>query len=45
MCNLMKPKTSKLNSGIMKNTSVHTLKYYEIIKNSFSENNETGTEN
>ena len=45
MCNLMKPKTSKLNSGIIKITSVHTLKYYEIIKNLFSENNETGIEN
>ena len=46
MFNLMKPKTSKLNGIVIKNSGVHTLKdYYKIIKNLFSDNNGTGIEN
>ena len=44
MFNLMKPKTSKPNGIIIKNSGVHTLKDYKIIKNLFSENNGTGIE-
>ena len=45
MFSLMKTKTSKLKSIIIKSSSFDTLKDYKIIRNSFSENNGTVTEN